>query len=184
MLAVVGDGGDLPPALGATCLELGRLAVEARFRVVTGGLGGVMEAVSRGAHAAPSYAEGDVVGVLPGYDRRAANPYVDIVVPTGMQIGRNVIVAAMADVVIAVGGGSGTLSELAVAWQLGKPVIALAGTGGWADRLAGASIDPRRSDPVHDAATPEEAVAIASALAGRGGPEPGDIGSGLRRSAE
>jgi len=77
------------------CVELGSRAVEAGFRVVTGGLGGVMEAVSRGARTAPSWREGDVVGILPGYDRGAANPYVDVVVPTGMQIGRNVIVVAM-----------------------------------------------------------------------------------------
>ncbi len=183
MLAAVGYAGALAPAIEALCVDLGRRAVEAGFRVVTGGLGGVMEAVSRGARGAPGWREGDVVGVLPGYDRRAANPHVDIVVPTGMQIGRNVIVAAMADVVVAIGGGAGTLSELAVAWQLGKPIITLAASGGWAERLAGASIDARPRDVVHGAATAEEAVALALGLADRGGPEPGDIGSGWRKAA-
>src|SRR5262249_31500883 len=83
-----------------------------------------------GASLSPGARDGDVIGVLPGYDRRAANPYLDIVVPTGMQIGRNVIVAAMADVVIAVGGGAGTLSESAIAWQVGKAIPALGRAGG------------------------------------------------------
>jgi uncharacterized protein (TIGR00725 family) len=182
-MAVVGQAGGLDPGTEAQCVELGRRAVEARFRVVTGGLGGVMEAVSRGARAAANRREGDIVGILPGYDRRAANPHVDIVVPTGMQIGRNVIVVAMADVVVAVGGGSGTLSEVAVAWQLGKPIIALSTSGGWAERLAGATLDTRRGDAVHGAATAEECVALALALAAVQSPEPGDIGSGWNRGA-
>lgn len=181
MLAAVGDAGALEPAVEALCVALGRRAVEAGFRVVTGGLGGVMEAVSRGARGAPRWRDGDVIGVLPGYDRRAANTSVDIVVPTGMQIGRNVIVAAMADVLVAIGGGAGTLSEIAVAWQLGKPIISLAASGGWAERLAGAGIDARRGDVVHGAASAEEAIARALDLVERGAREPGDIGSGWRR---
>ena len=174
--------GVLEAPLEALCVELGSRAVEAGFRVVTGGLGGVMEAVSRGARAAPSWREGDVVGILPGYDRGAANPYVDVVVPTGMQIGRNVIVVAMADVVLAVGGEAGTLSELAIAWQLGKPILTLATEGGWGERLAGERLDARRDDLIHSAATPEEAVALALALAERRGPEAADIGSGWKKS--
>jgi hypothetical protein len=184
VLATVGNAGGLPAPTEALCVELGRRAVEAGFRVVTGGLTGVMEAVSRGARSAPSWREGDIIGILPGYDRRAANPYVDIVVPTGMQIGRNIIVAAMADVMVVVGGGAGTLSEVAVAWQLGKPIVTLAMTGGWAEELAGASIDARRGDVIQGAATAEEAVALALTLAARGVPEPGDIGSGWRRAPE
>ena len=64
--------------------------------------------------------------------------------------------------VVLVGGGAGTLSEAAYAWQFGKPVIALAGSGGWADKLAGEPIDDRRSDKVLAVATPEEAVAAAA----------------------
>lgn len=165
VLSVVGQGSDVSLTLEELAHELGLRAVEAGFRVVTGGLAGVMEAASRGARAAPSWRDGDIVGVLPGYDRRAANPYVDLVIPTGMQIARNIIVVAMADVVIALGGGSGTLSEIAVAWQLGKPIISLPASGGWAERLAGEAIDPRRSDAIHGAASAEEAVALALALA-------------------
>ncbi|UQA58611.1 TIGR00725 family protein [Polyangium aurulentum] len=181
VLAAVGYASPLAPPLDALCVDLGRRAVEAGFRVVTGGLGGVMEAVSRGARSAPSWREGDVVGIIPGYDRRAANPHLDIVVPTGMQIGRNILIVAMADVVVAVGGGAGTLSEIAVAWQLEKPIVTLAAAGGWAERLAGETIDARRSEPLRGAANAEEAIAIALELAARGVREPGDIGSGSRR---
>ena len=151
VMSVIGMGSGLDDDVAATCRELGRRAVDAGFRIATGGLGGVMAEVSRGAHDAERYREGDVVGVLPTYDAGSANPHVDVVVPTGMGIARNVVLVAMADVVVAVAGGSGTLSELAVAWQLGKPVIALRPSGGWAERLAGTAIDERRPDVVEAA---------------------------------
>jgi uncharacterized protein (TIGR00725 family) len=133
---------------------------------VTGGLGGVMEAASRGAHSAKGYREGDVVGILPVSDGAAANELVDIAIPTGMGIARNVLVVATADAVVAVGGGSGTLSEIAVAWQLGKPIVALE-LEGWSGRLAGEAIDARRSDVIHRARSAEEAVGVVvGALAG------------------
>ena len=112
--------------------------------------------------------DGDIVGLLPGYEAPAANPYVDIVIPTGLQIGRNILVVAAADVVVVVGGGAGTLSEIAVAWQLGKPLLALATSGGWARQLAGGRVDDRRSDRIASVASAEEAVAAARDIAGRG----------------
>jgi hypothetical protein len=145
-------------------------------------LRGGREAAPSGQKARkPSWRDGDVIGIIPGYDRRTANPHLDIVVPTGMQIGRNILVVATADVVGVIGGGAGTLSEIAVAWQLGKPVITLAAAGGWAERLEGEIIDARRSEPLRGAATAEEAITLALELATRGGMEPGDIGSGTRR---
>src|SRR5687767_8844991 len=109
LLAVCGSGDALAPALQADVRELGRRAVEAGFRVATGGLGGVMTAVSEGARTAASYREGDVVGILPGLDKSAANPAVDVVIATGMGIARNLVLVGSADVVIAVDGGAGTL---------------------------------------------------------------------------
>jgi NAD kinase len=99
-----------------------------------------------------------VIGVLPGLVASEANPFVDLVVPTGMNYARNTILVAMADVVVAVGGGSGTLSEIALAWQHGKPIVALDLGEGWSARLAGERLDHRRDDLLHRAATPEEAV--------------------------
>lgn len=150
----------------AAALQIGRGLVNAGFRVATGGLGGVMEAASRGARQAEGWSDGCVVGVLPGLDAADANPFVDIVIPTGLNYARNVVLVAMADVVIAAGGGAGTLSEIALAWQHGKPIVMLELGEGWSARLAGASLDHRRSDVLHGAASAEEAVRLAVSLAG------------------
>jgi len=160
-MAVIGAGSKLEPSVEQLCLALGKQAVDAGFRVVSGGLGGVMAAVSQGACASTRRQEGDIVGVLPMYDAELANPHVDIVIPTGMGIARNVMVVASGDVVVAVGGGSGTLSEIALAWQLGKPIIALSPSGGWAQKLAGQRVDGRRDDPIFDAQTAEQAIELA-----------------------
>ena len=89
--------------------------------VVCGGLGGVMEAACRGAKEAG----GHTVGILPGLDRVAANPFVDTAVPTGLGEARNALVVRAADALIAVGGGYGTLSEIALALKAGKRVVGL-----------------------------------------------------------
>lgn len=119
-VAVVGAGDADAPDV-ATAAEVGRMLAEAGATVVTGGLGGVMEAASRGAHEAG----GVVVGILPGDDRRSANRYVTVAVPTGLGEARNTLVVRSADVVIAVGGEFGTLSEIAFARKLGIPVVGL-----------------------------------------------------------
>lgn len=153
-------------ALTAQAELLGRGLVDAGFRVATGGLGGVMTAASRGARASERWTEGTVVGVLPGLVAAEANPFVDIVVPTGMNYARNVVLVAMADVIVAVGGGSGTLSEIALAWQHGKPIIALDRGEGWSSRLAGERLDHRRDDLLHRATDAGAAVQLALELVG------------------
>jgi uncharacterized protein (TIGR00725 family) len=100
---------------------VGRLVASRGAVVVCGGLGGVMESACRGAKAAG----GLTVGLLPGSDRSDANPFVDVALPTGLGEARNALVVAAADVVIAVGRGYGTLSEVALALKAGKPVIGL-----------------------------------------------------------
>jgi uncharacterized protein (TIGR00725 family) len=103
---------------------VGRLVAERGAVLICGGLGGAMEAACRGAREAG----GTAVGILPGADRRDANPFVHIAVPTGLGQGRNVVIVHAADVLIAVGGGYGTLSEVALALRAGKPVV---GLGSW-----------------------------------------------------
>jgi uncharacterized protein (TIGR00725 family) len=93
--------------------------------VVTGGLGGVMEAACRGARSK----RGHTLGLLPGEDREAANGWVEIAVATGLGELRNGLVVRAADGLVAVGGGHGTLSEIALALKLGRPVV---GLGTWA----------------------------------------------------
>lgn len=158
VVAVIGKA-SAPPEVAAAAESVGREIVEQGWRLVTGGLGGVMEAASRGATRAPSYRDGDVIGLLPGADADAANPWVDIAIPTNLGYARNVLVVATADVVVAVGGGAGTLSELAMAWQLDKPIVALEVTG-WSRRLAGQAIDERPRDPIARAGSPEEAIEL------------------------
>lgn len=126
--------------------EIGRLLAAHGVVVVCGGLGGVMEAVARGA----SDAGGTVVGILPGNDRAAANPHVSVALATGMGEMRNAVVVRSADVVIAVGGAYGTLSEIALALRTGVAVVGL-GTWDLAD--------------VIDAPDPAAAVALAVELA-------------------
>ncbi len=167
VLAVIGSSGIVNQAIVEAAEALGRLAIEAGFRLVNGGRDGVMEATSRGARSAPSWRDGDVIGILPGYDRAEANEYCDIVFPTGLGIARNVVVVASADVVIALAGGSGTLSEIAMAWQLGKPVIGLdlglGQPGGWGERAAGAALDDRRGDEIRRATSVAKAIELAKA---------------------
>ena len=108
-------------AIAALAEEVGRGLAAEGFTVVTGGLGGAMEAASRGAHEQG----GTVVGVLPDEDRSRANPYADVTVATGVGNARNLSVVASADVVVAVGGEWGTLSEIALAIKNGTPVVGL-----------------------------------------------------------
>jgi hypothetical protein len=101
---------------------LGRRLAEGGAVVVCGGGGGVMEAVCRGARSAG----GTTVGLLPGLDRAGGNPHLSASVPTGLGQGRNLLLVRSSDALVAVGGGFGTLSELALALRTGVPVIGLA----------------------------------------------------------
>lgn len=104
--------------------EVGAGLARAGAVVVTGGLGGVMEAACRGAKSR----RGKTIGMLPGTDRTSANGWVDLALPTGMGELRNALVVRAADAVIAVGRSHGTLSEVALALHDDKAVI---GLGSW-----------------------------------------------------
>ncbi len=101
--------------------NVGRLIARENAVLVTGGLGGVMEAASKGAKEAG----GITVGILPGFSKDEANKFVGIPITTGLSHARNTIVVRSADAVIAVAGEYGTLSEIAIALKLGKPVIGI-----------------------------------------------------------
>ncbi len=100
---------------------VGRQIARRGAGLVCGGRGGVMEAACRGAKAAG----GLTVGILPGADRNEANPYVDVPIVTGLGEARNALVVRSAAVVVAVSGGYGTLSEIALALKMGRPVVGL-----------------------------------------------------------
>ncbi len=161
-VAVVGSARATASDL-ANAEMLGRALVDRGCTVVTGGLGGIMAAACRGARSSSNYVYGATVGVVPTYEPNDANEHCDIVVATGMNHARNVVVAASADVVAAVGGRAGTLSEMAFAWTLGRPVVAVAAQG-WAEELAGRSLDDRRDDVIHGPLAPVEAAACCASL--------------------
>jgi uncharacterized protein (TIGR00725 family) len=136
--------------------EVGRRVAQAGALVVTGGLGGVMAAACRGARAAG----GTTVGLLPADTRAGANPWLSVAIPTGLGEGRNVLVVRAADALVAVGGEYGTLSEIAFALKIGRPVV---GLSTWEFRRHGEAGEDRGNRRAHDAAG---AVALAIQLAG------------------
>ena len=143
-VAVVGPGEASPDELHAA-EEVGAGLAEAGAVVVTGGLGGVMEAACRGARSR----RGRTLGILPGDDRDAANGWVEIAVATGLGELRNGLVVRAADAVVAIGGGHGTLSEVALALKLGRPVV---GLGTW------------EVHGVDHVSTPEDALSLIAGL--------------------
>jgi uncharacterized protein (TIGR00725 family) len=122
-VAVCGAG-EAAPALARDAQQVGRGLAEAGAVVVCGGLGGVMEAACRGAREAG----GVTVGLLPGGDRRQGNRWLSVALPTGLGELRNGLIVRACDALVAIGGGPGTLSEIALALKLGRPVV---GLGTW-----------------------------------------------------
>jgi uncharacterized protein (TIGR00725 family) len=138
-----------------TAERVGELLARAGAVVVCGGLGGVMDAAARGCEAAG----GTSIGLLPGPNRSGASSHLTAAVPTGMGEARNALVVRAANAVVAIGGEFGTLSEIGLALKMDVPVI---GLGTWSFSRE----DPGQ-DPVARAGSPEEAVDIALAAAGR-----------------
>jgi hypothetical protein len=122
----VSGGGACSPRTAAVARALGRELARAGATVVCGGRGGVMAAVARGA----AERGGTVIGLLAGYERAEGNRWLTVAVPTGLGHARNVLVAAAGDALIALPGRHGTLSEVALARVLGRPVVTL---GAWRD---------------------------------------------------
>ena len=177
VIAVIGSGEGVDEATLAVAVAVGRLIAERGAALVTGGRGGIMEAASRGA----SEAGGLVIGVLPGTDASDANAHVELAIPTGLGFAmRNVITIRSADAVIMVSGEVGTLAEAVLSYQHGKPLVAVASTGGWAERLRTAALedgrylDGRRLMEITYAETAVEAVEAAFARIGSV-PPPGRI---------
>lgn len=168
-IAVIGNGDAEPGSLRFRLAEaIGEGLLDAGHRLVTGGRGGVMEAACRGAHRSRAWTEGSTIGVLPGTDPAAANPWVDVPLCTGLGHGRNRVVA-QSSAVIAIGGGAGTLSEIAFAWISRRLVIGLR-CGGWSERLADRPVDERprfidlADDRVHGADDAAEALRLLAEL--------------------
>ncbi len=169
MVAVIGDASTDPAGAKAVAArQVGALIIEHRWRLVTGGMGGVMKEASAGARASAAWVDGDIIGIAPGSDPAAANPFVDVVVATGMDHLRNSIVAH-SDAIIVIGGGAGTLSEIALAWIYRRLIVALPYEG-WGGKLAGMKIDQRirykdiPDDCVYGAGSAAQAVELVARL--------------------
>jgi uncharacterized protein (TIGR00725 family) len=163
-VAVIGDGDPRGPdahRLLEWAEEVGQHLARGGAVVVTGGLGGVMQAASRGAAGVG----GETIGILPGADASEANEFVRTPIATGLGVVRNLVVVTSSDAVVAIGGRHGTLSEIGLALRMGRHVVTLSSWRLESDhRLGGPS--------VHRAREPREAVALALRLAKEGPSRP------------
>lgn len=154
-ILVIGFGRDhCPEGAYQSAYKVGLEIAKRGGVLLTGGLGGVMEAASRGAKEAG----GLVIGIIPQDNKADANAYCDVVIATGIGLARDFVTAYSADAVMIVGGGAGTLIEAAAAYQKKIPVIALRGTGGVADHLADTYLDERAIERIIGESSPEAAV--------------------------
>lgn len=142
------------------CEKTGELLAKEGFIVVQGGKGGLMQAVAKGAKKAG----GLVISVVDGCERGVSNEYTDIELVTGMTgKGSDAVLPLCCDALIALGGGSGTLNEICVAYKNKKLIILLKGYGSWTDILANQEcLDERKTVKFEIVNTPEEAVSIVS----------------------
>ena len=163
-IAVIGDGDPRGPDSNRIlewAEEVGQDLARGGAVVVTGGLGGVMRAASRGAAGVG----GETIGILPGADPAEANEFVRIPIATGLGVVRNLVVVTSSDAVVAVGGKHGTLSEIGLALRMGRSVVALSS---WRVESEGRLGGPR----IHRARDPREAAALALRLAREGPQQP------------
>jgi len=171
LIGIIG-GSSVNEVVYAQAEEIGYLIALQGCSLVCGGMGGVMEAACKGLKKARKMGEkGEIelqsnpgpvcIGILPQADNSRANSFVDVAICTGMGYARNCIITQTADCLIAINGGSGTLSEIAMGWQYAKPIIALESSEGWSAKLAGQSLDQRREDYILAASTPTQAVNLA-----------------------
>ena len=159
-VGIIGNSEEFP-ALNTIAEEMGRLIALSGYSLVTGGREGVMGAASRGAASiSPRPETARVIGILPGTKKNDGNSHIDYAIPTGIGWARNQIVVLSSDIVVAIGGGSGTLSEMAYAWVYNKPVIAFDVNQGWSTKLSGEKIDETRSDSIIKVCSAKEAISI------------------------
>ena len=144
------------PEIEKFAYDAGKYVAESNSVLITGGLGGVMKAASHGAKDGG----GLTIGIIPQDDSSLANEFCDIVIPSGMGLSRDFLNALSADGVIAIGGGSGTLSEICAAYMYSKPIVVLKNSGGTSTKFADQYLDHRKNVKIIGVDTPKEAVEL------------------------
>jgi len=138
--------------------EIGEEIARRGAIVICGGRGGVMKAAAKGALRAG----GITVGILPSMSKDEANEYIKIIIPSGCgPVMRGSLIIRAADAIITIGGGVGTLGEIACAYAHKKPIIGLRGSGGWTDKLVDTYLDDRKLVKIAGGCSAKEVVDIA-----------------------
>ncbi len=162
IISVIGDSNATDTTYNIS-REVGRILIDNGYAIQCGGLGGIMKGVCEGAKMSPSYSYGCTIAITPSYDRTEVNAFADIVIPTGLGLMRNGTVVN-ADAIIVIGGGAGTLSEMALAWSMFKLIISFDNIEGWGKELSNKRIDHRNRYPsipedcVYGISTPEQMI--------------------------
>ncbi|MBI4095674.1 MAG: LOG family protein [DPANN group archaeon] len=168
-IGVMGSAADLKYAKEIEMLaeRIGRLIARSG-NIIVYGAEKDSDSLSTAAARGAKKANGLTVGVTYGKGKNIFDKEnTDVLIVSGLERGggREFVLVNSCDAIITISGGSGTLNELVVAYQLGVPMVALVGTGGWSDELAGKYIDARQRRKIISAKTPEEAVELAIKLA-------------------
>ena len=164
-IGIIGSSEELcTPDIYDFAYQLGNRLAETQHVFVNGGKKGIMEAVFKGVKSAKNYFYGQTVGIIPEEDKNEANKYVDIVIATGIGSARNKILINTADIIIAIAGGSGTLSEIAFVLQMKKALIAYTGFEGWAKKLSGMSAEERNEKFIYLADNIDEILQLINKL--------------------
>jgi len=154
ILVIGNDDDGCTPELEKLAYDIGAQIAKSNSVLITGGLGGVMRAASRGAQESG----GITVGIIPQDNSSYANEFCDIVIPSGMGLTRDFLNALSADGVIVIGGGSGTLSEICAAYMYKKPIVALKNSGGTASKYSDGYLDHRKNVKIVGVETPQQAI--------------------------
>jgi len=156
ILVIGNNDNGCTPELEEIAYETGIEIAKSNSILITGGLGGVMKAASKGAKESG----GLTVGIIPQNDMSEANEFCDVVIPSGIGLMRDFLNALSADGVIAIGGGSGTLSEICAAYMYSKPIVVLKNSGGTSTKFADQYLDHRKNVKIIGVETPKEAVEL------------------------
>lgn len=140
--------------------DLGKALVDNGCDIINGGMTGIMEASAKGARASDKFEKHSLIAILPTDDISKGNKYSGIKLITHLGTGRNRLIVMNADLVVAIGGGAGTMNEITLSWELGKTICAYSEGEGWSTKVAGTAIDSRRSDIILPVKTTKEVIDI------------------------